>query len=352
MSFTFRNKQIRKSSGTTDKRLAEAILGKIRAQIVENKYFEIDMAERFTLGEMIMKYETEFTEFKDYKARDKSIFKHLFEFFGRDVTLSEVAEEVGGYEFFRKEQLTNRKAPPKSGTIRKELGLLRSMFNKARKQWRWRISNPVSDISLPADSAQRVRFLSASEFKSFILELKKLREADEEWIESLITVALGSGIREGNLIGLIWPEVDFDLKMINIPGEKMKNDEYLGNPLSETAFQVLQELYEKRPPDCEFVFQCQGKKLYPVKIQRAVRRLCAAAGIEDFRFHDLRHTYASYLRQNGVDLHTIATLLGHKDLRMTKRYAHLCMDSLREPMTKLDNALGKLSEGVPPDTLS
>jgi site-specific recombinase XerD len=60
------------------------------------------------------------------------------------------------------------------------------------------------------------------------------------------------------------------------------------------------------------------------------------AGISNFHFHDLRHTFASYLRQNGVDLHTISNLLGHKDLRMTKRYAHLNVDSLRSAMSKLN----------------
>jgi integrase len=72
-------------------------------------------------------------------------------------------------------------------------------------------------------------------------------------------------------------------------------------------------------------------------VQRAFRRLLKKAKVEDFRFHDMRHTFASYLRQRGVDLHTIATLLGHKDLRMTQRYAHLSLDPLRDAISKLDS---------------
>ena len=72
-----------------------------------------------------------------------------------------------------------------------------------------------------------------------------------------------------------------------------------------------------------------------MKIQRAFTKALKKAEISNFHFHDLRHCYCSYLRQQGVDLHTIATLAGHKDLRMTKRYAHLNVDNLREAVAKL-----------------
>jgi len=76
---------------------------------------------------------------------------------------------------------------------------------------------------------------------------------------------------------------------------------------------------------------------YPVKVQRAFRTALKNAKILNFSFHDLRHCYCSYLRQRGVDLHTIATLAGHRDLRMTKRYAHLNVDNLRIPVSCLDD---------------
>ncbi len=76
--------------------------------------------------------------------------------------------------------------------------------------------------------------------------------------------------------------------------------------------------------------------LYPVKVQRAFKAVLKKAGITNFRFHDLRHCFCSYLRQRGVDLHTIAVLAGHRDLRATKRYAHLNVDSLRSAVEKLE----------------
>lgn len=79
-----------------------------------------------------------------------------------------------------------------------------------------------------------------------------------------------------------------------------------------------------------------GKGIYPVKLQRTFREVCKAAKITDFRFHDLRHTYASYLRQSGVDLHTISVLLSHKDTRMSAIYAHLSVENLRDAVAVLD----------------
>jgi site-specific recombinase XerC len=80
--------------------------------------------------------------------------------------------------------------------------------------------------------------------------------------------------------------------------------------------------------------------IYQKKLQRAFNKACELAQIDNFHFHDLRHTFASYLRQRGVDLHTIQKLLGHKDGRMTQRYAHLCVDNLRDAVSVLNQRKG------------
>lgn len=122
----------------------------------------------------------------------------------------------------------------------------------------------------------------------------------------------------------------------------MKNDDYLGISLTERAEATLKEL-QKVTCLSGFVFHDGGQHLYYVKVKKVLGR----AGVTNFRFHDLRHSFARYLRQRGVDLHTIATLVGHKDLRMTKRYAHLNVESLRNAVAQLDRATKVLqSEGL------
>jgi integrase len=240
--------------------------------------------------------------------------------------LGEIEHEIGGYEQFRK---SNGTSP---ATIVKELGLLRTMFNIARKQWRWKIDNPVSDIKLPKVRNERIRYLSEDEYKRLF---NVLDQNESRWLKPFIIVAIDTGLRLSNLCNLKWSEVNLFSRMITINAETMKNDDYLGVPLTDRTVIVLKEL-QKTPCLSGHVFHDNGQKLSDRKVQRAFRKVLEETKIKNFHFHDLRHTFASYLRQNGVDLHTIAKLLGHKDLRMTKRYAHLNVDSLRGAISKLD----------------
>lgn len=231
---------------------------------------------------------------KDYyqKARDKSIFKHMVDYFGDNATLKEVEEKLGGYQHFRSRQITNRNKPPYSGTIRKELKLLSRMFNVARKQWKWKITNSVSEIELPKDSSKRVRYLKSDEYTNLFFALEK---TDEKWLEPLVIVALETGLREGNLCELTWDDVNFFNRSIFLDAMKMKNDDYHGIPLTDKAYETLKKLHKVQCISSH-VFHDNGKKLYERKIQRAFRKVLHRAGIKDFRFHDLRHSFASYLR--------------------------------------------------------
>jgi integrase len=216
------------------------------------------------------------------------------------------------------------------------------MFNIARKQWRWKVENPVSDIKLPTVHNERVRYLSEDENKRLFEALEKSKE---KWLKPLVVITIDTGLRLSNLCDLRWAEVNLFSKMITIDAEAMKNDDYLGIPLTDRAFQVFKEL---RKTQClsGHVFHDDGEKLYDRKVQRAFRNALKDAKIGNFHFHDLRHTFASYLRQQGVDLHTISKLLGHKDLRMTKRYAHLNVDSLRSAISRLSFTFSSRSDGA------
>jgi integrase len=334
VSIVVNGRRLRISTGTENKKLAEKIHAKVLVDIEEGRYFD-NQSKRRTLKEMIDRYEREYTDHKDYysKARDKSIFKNLYVFFGQDTTLQEVENLIGGYENHRKGQLTNRRQPPSPASVLKELATLRRMFNIARKQWKWKVANPVSEIELPKVRNERVRYLEAAEYTR-LLNVLNSEELSEEWLKPFVVIAIDTGLRLTNLCELRWSEINLFSRMIVIAAEKMKNDDYIGIPLTDGAFQTLKEL-QKIKCLSGHVFHDNGQPLYDRKVQRAFRKALKKAEIADFHFHDLRHTFASYLRQKGVDLHTIGTLLGHKDLRMTKRYAHLNVDALKEAVSKL-----------------
>ena len=125
-------------------------------------------------------------------------------------------------------------------------------------------------------------------------------------------------------------------KMIIIDAQKMKNDDYLGIPLTDRVYEILRERQKVKCVSGN-VFHDNGEPIYDRKVQRAFKQVLQKAEITNFHFHDLRHHFCSALRQRGVDLHTIATLASHRDLRMTRRYAHLNVDSLKGAIAVLNS---------------
>ena len=342
ISYKANGQRFRISTGTGNNRLAEKIHAKVVTDIEEGRFFE-NQSKKKTLKEMIERFENEYSNRKDYysKARDKTIFKNLYAFFGENATLKEVEDMIGGYEHHRKSQTTNRGKAPEPASILKELSLLRRMFNIARKQWKWKISNPVSDIELPRVRNERVRYLGPDEYAGLMEALDS--DSLAMWLKPCVTIAIDTGLRLTNVCELSWAEINMFSRMIVISAEKMKNEDYLGIPMTDRVFQTLKDL-QKVKCLSGHVFHHDGQPLYDRKVQRAFRKALKDAEISNFHWHDLRHSFASYLRQRGVDLHTIGTLLGHKDLRMTKRYAHLNVDSLKDAVSKLGHVLVTVQE--------
>jgi integrase len=325
MKYTLNGKRISESTKTSNRKLAEKIYAKRQVECVEGMWFDTGTKRR-TFKEMITKYETEYLCRKKYPARDKSILKNLENYFGGRTALRGIDNLIGGYE-------SHRSPDAMPATVSKELALLRRMFNLAIK-WRWVSENPVDLIEMPHVKNERIRFLSEDEYKRLFEALDNPEMP--VWLKPIIITALNAGLREGNILRLRWSQVNLFSRLISIKGAEMKNRENLGLPLTQEAFQTFMRLHKVRRIGTDLVFHDEGKEIYPVKLQRAMRKVCKLAEIEDFRFHDLRHTFASYLRQKGVDLHTISKLLGHKDIRMTQRYSHLSVENLREAVSVLD----------------
>src|SRR5262249_43993201 len=139
------------------------------------------------------------------------------------------------------------------------------------------------------------------------------------------------------ILGLRWLDVDLDHDRVLLP--QTKNGEgrivYL-NKLASAAILSLPFETDRKQTDLLF------PSITLNQVTVAFRRLCKGVGIEDFRFHDLRHTAASWLRMGGADIHTVAQLLGHKDLRMAARYQHLSPAFLAEAVGRLDDVFGQV----------
>ncbi len=199
-------------------------------------------------------------------------------------------------------------------TINRELGFLRHVFNVAIEDGKVD-RNPVRPKMFSRENNQRVRFLSEK-------EETELRTAigEAEW--PVVAVAINTGLRQAEQFHLQWEHVDFNVGILTIP--RSKHGETRRVPMNDTVREILRS----RPSRLKsaYVFPSATGET-PIDTHNYMRRVfmpaLEAAGIEGFRWHDLRHTFASRLVMKGVDLRTVQELLGHKTLVMTQRYSHL-----------------------------
>lgn len=245
--------------------------------------------------------------------------RHLIGHFGTKLYLHEIDDaQVNAYIGQQRTEISSRKKPVSNATINRRLELLRTVLNKAKRQWG--VEAPDTDISrhMLKEPEARTRWITPEEADKLIL-------AAAPHLKAPIRCALLTGLRLDNIVSLQWQQVDLKNRLITVkvksslPGRKSHEV-----PISDSLFSLL---LEQSPQKTGHVFLRQFKKegLAPTpikKFRRSFRTACKKAGIEDFRFHDLRHTAASWMIQNGVPLDVVKEVLGHSDISMTMKYAH------------------------------
>ncbi|BFU94354.1 MAG: putative Integrase [Nitrospira sp.] len=326
MSFTYQGKQVRKSTGTSDRRLADAILAKVKVQIVEGQYFERAAAESHTFQELMDRYEKEHVARKLRHRGLKGYMKNLRGFFGERTLADITPKEIVAYKNKRYE---DGMAP---ATINRELANLKKAFNLAMREWEWCHQNPVSRVSMEKENNKRDRWLTEE-------EEGRLLGSCRPWLLDVVVFALHTGMRMGEILELTWRGVDFNHRTVTV--FRSKNGERRTIPVNETVLHMLKEKSKVRSLVLDRVF-C-SKIFTPLEsghLRRAFRLALSKAKIEEFHFHDLRHTFATRLVQAGIDLYKVQQLLGHKSPIMTQRYAHHYPESLRDGVEILDRRGG------------
>jgi integrase len=322
MYFTYQGQQVRKSTGTADRRLADAILSKVKVQIIEGQYFEKAVAQSHTFTELMDRYEREHVLRKLRHRGVKGYMNNLRAFFG-DRTLADITPKL--IVAYKNKRYEDGKAP---ATINRELANLKKAFNLALREWEWCHQNPVTRVSMEKENNKRDRWLSED-------EESRLLTACAPWLHDLVTFALHTGMRMGEILELTWRGVDFTRRTVTVL--RSKNGERRTIPVNETVLRVLKEKTKVRSLASDLVF-C-SKAFTPMEsghLRRSFRLALSKAKIEEFHFHDLRHTFATRLVQAGIDLYKVQQLLGHKSPIMTQRYAHHYPESLRDGVEILD----------------
>lgn len=206
----------------------------------------------------------------------------------------------------------------RNATVVRYLAALSHAFSVAIKDWAWIDSNPLLKVSKPKEPRGKVRFLSDDERLRLVEECRKSESSD---LYCAMVVALSTGGRRMEILGLRWPQVDFTRRSITLL--QTKNGEIRSLPMVSHAFDLMLQRSKVRRIDTDLVFPAHGSSTKAIDLRTPFDTALKRAGVVDFRWHDLRHTAASYLAMNGASLAEISEVLGHKTLQMVKRYAHL-----------------------------
>jgi integrase len=315
VDFVFKGQRIRESIGPSRKG-AEKVIAKKKAEIAENKYLDVrkDPAP--------VKFHDFAKEFLEWamdnhkpasRPHDVSKMRILDKTFG-DKNIHEITDwEIEKWKLKRKKEVS-------SSTVNRELGQLKSVFSKA-VEWKKLTENPAKEVKLFKGSVKRLRYLMPE-------EVQRLIESCPEYLKPIVIVAVHTGMRRGEILGLRWNRVDLEKGKISLTDTKNSEDRVVF--MNETVKATLDGLGRREG----LIFDV-GVNLMKKDYDEALEK----AGIEDFTFHDLRHTFASNLAMAGVDLNDIRELLGHKNIAMTLRYAHLSPAHKSRAVTILDSLL-------------
>jgi len=208
-----------------------------------------------------------------------------------------------------------------TGTVRRVIGVLKAVLNAAL-EWGWLDLVPVTKTAKRVE--KRIRWLTQDEAVALLAALPA-------HLAAMAQFSLETGLRRANVTGLLWSQVDLVRRVAWIHPDQAKARKAITVPLSDTAVTVLrQQLSKKRRADhIDSVFVYRGKPVYQTTTA-AWRKALKRAGVRDFRWHDLRHTWASWHVQRGTPLQVLKELGGWSTLEMVQRYAHLSADHLTQ----------------------
>ncbi|MDP2804309.1 MAG: site-specific integrase [Gallionellaceae bacterium] len=313
---TSSGERIRRSAGTADKAQAKELHDKLKAESWrvdklgdKPDYTWDDAAHKFLL-------ETQ------HKATHKDDINRLrwVQQFLRGKFLSEIDRELIGSIG----EIKAKEASP--STANRTLAVIRSILRKAMLDWEW--IDKVPRIRLYKEAKRRVRWITPEQVKTLLAELAPHQR-------DMVLFALSTGLRQGNVLQLEWSQVDLARQVCWIHPDQAKARKAIHVPLNSVAMDVLMRQVGKHP---QRVFSLRGEPIAWANT-KSWRNALKRAEIENFRWHDLRHTWASWLAQQGTPLNVLQELGGWESEAMVRRYAHLAPAQLMEHSEKFATML-------------
>ena len=337
MKFQANGIRVYESTRTANRKLAEQIYLDRRHEIINGiePVVRKEPVRDYTFSELADKYLEWCSGRQKSFSRKKVIVKILNNYLKnkliQDISIEEL--EIIQSDYIKTKHSINY--------VNNIIKILKAMFTKA---YDWEmidedILKRVRKVKQLKGENKRLRYLSEE-------EAQRLINNCEGYLKAIVITALNTGMRKGEILGLTWDRVDLKNRIILL--DKTKNGERREIPVNDTLFQALSGLTRHIKTDYVF-YNMETLKLY-YDIKRSWSTALKKSHILDFRFHDLRHTFASRLVMSGIDLTTVKELLGHKSITMTLRYSHLASSHIQNAVKVLDNKDFKknFTETLPP----
>lgn len=318
------------SSGASNFRIAEGLLIKRKQAIKEGKMPEIIKISNHTFNELAQEYEKWAEKQRCYKTK-KIFISQLKNHFG-NIQLRRFSTML--VEQFQSSKLNAGKKP---ATCNRLLATLKHIFTKA-VDWNMvkeEVLKQIRKVRFLEENNRRLRYLTQEECQSLISEC-------DRHVKPIVVMALNTGMRKGEILNLKWENIDLKNGFILLNQEQTKNAERKEIPINSTLRESLLSITRRLDISYVFYNPLTGKQYD--NVARSFHSALKRAGIRDFHFHDLRHTFASQLVMAGVDLATVRELLGHKTLTMTLRYSHLAPSHKVKAVDLLDSKLTEVCE--------
>lgn len=326
------------------------------------------IAERHTVSDLLTRYRKEVLPLKKAKfIRDQTVHLDWWEAKLGRYSLAQLNSNVIGQarialstESIGKKSVKVQTKDAKGNTITKMvqedrvrapatvvryMGALSHALNTAVNEWGWIDKSPMIGVRKPKVDNERRRFLSDEEIQRVLTEAKG---SENRFLYTVVLLALSTGMRLTEIMSLRWRNVlvEDGADMGLLVMEKTKNGDARTSPLAEDAFKAVMVLRDKaktdnadRVPANQLLFPSDTVDNKPVEIRKAWETCRKRAELDDFRFHDLRHTAGSLLAMSGASTREIAEVLGHKTMAMAKRYSHLTQKHLGSVVANMNQRL-------------
>ncbi len=314
--------------------LAKNWVRKTESALLDGKHVPDNKARKHTLSDLIEQYIR--LHLSKHPQRLKDQMTHLNwwnEKYGKRLLI----DITPGLLALAKEELlselTSKKQFRTNSTVNRYFASLSRAFTLAFQEWQWINENPFKRVTKLKENNGRSRYLSREELNRLLESCNKSRNLH---LYGMVLIAASMGLRFGEVVNLRWR----DIQQGFISLAKTKNGDYRAVPIPDHVANYLQNIERPKVAE-EYIFPSKdpSKRNPPSMIRKAFDKALKESGIENFRFHDLRHTCASHLAMNGATQGELMEILGHRTPAMTRRYAHFSKEHISRIIQKTSTNL-------------